>query len=707
LCDDHSAYFGENPILGAINHLRSKDHGRLVLDTSDAIEKLGIRVLNCNAARAKRNNDAFSAALKSGYKVLKGRSSDDPGDVPHSATTTEYEDDNNREEESEPTARCVQPRVTQFDGISDPVIGELHLAYWRGASPGWYAVVVLPLDNFEALGISGTISNTSLTKNHIPVCYESDQKTRTISGWAEGYEDGGAKVTMRKFPVMYFDDDQEKPMEGLLVPPQGFLAWVSAKQLRAFGEYGPGGSPTRGYDAAQRYSQRQKSSGASFYGCNMLDFVLILTNQQPLANSTSHIKDTLSKEAPLAECESQSAASVQSSVVWDTANSNAADVSEDSGDISRAQSKNPMWDAEPEHDNDGGVGDSTTETDRDDITTVAPECRHLGDEENNPHIARMEANPNFTPDFPMATSTATSRRPTPAESSEQAEKPASTPPEDNANSLEVQEVSLTLARRAIAAMSHRQLGPGTEASRADNPPVHKITTPNEKPSSVGPTARTMVFDPVRSSSAQSQSLHMPRDNILKSHFRQATVPEVDDEVRTGQSPIAISDNSLDRASATQQSPPVSFESTFPATQTFGVATHPAGRPTPVRHQFILPAPAQGGALGRASAGPGGRPFPQIPPRHGRPPSGFVPHQTSPGLGSVAHQRADSSRPPPVPQGFGLMRLVLDGDREDLASGKFPCPDCQKPFNREIIRDKHINTHHTRRGEEGGTGTSAS
>lgn len=314
LCDDHSTHFGQKPILGAINHLRSKNHGRLVLDTSDAIEKLGIRVLNCNAAKAKRNNDAFLAALKSGYKVLERRSSDDPGDVPHSATTTEYRDDNNREEESEPTTRCVQPRVTQFDGISDPVVGELYLAYWRGASPGWYAAVVLPLGNFEALGISGTIPNTILTKSHIPVFYESDQKTHTISGWAKGYEDGGAKVTMRKFPVMYFDDDQEIPMEGILVPPPGFLAWVSAKQLRAFGEYGPGGSPAHGYDVAQLYSQRQKSSGASFYGCNMLDFALILTIQQSLANSTSHIEDTLSKGTSPAECESQSTASVQSRI---------------------------------------------------------------------------------------------------------------------------------------------------------------------------------------------------------------------------------------------------------------------------------------------------------------------------------------------------------------------------------------------------------
>jgi hypothetical protein len=314
----------------------------------------------------------------------------------------------------------------------------------------------------------------------------------------------------------------------------------------------------------------------------------------------------------------------------------------------------------------------------------------------------MEDNSDFTSDFPMAASTAASWRSTPAEISAQAEKPASTSPEGhNANSLEVQEVSLILACRAMAAMSYRQLAPGTEASRADNPPVHKITTPNEEPSSVRPTARTMVFDPVRSSSAQSQPSHMPQDNMLKNHFRQQTVPEVEDaEVRTAQSPIAIPDDSPVRASATQQSPPLSFESSFPATETFGVAMHHAGRLTPRKHQLILPAPARGGASERAPPAPGGRPFPQTPPRHNHPPSGFVSRQTSPGLGRMEHQSADGSRPPPASQGFGLLRMVLDRGQvgEDLAGSKFPCPDCHRPFNRKVVRDKHLKTSCTARRE---------
>ncbi|RYP19453.1 hypothetical protein DL765_003354 [Monosporascus sp. GIB2] len=39
--------------------------------------------------------------------------------------------------------------------------------------------------------------------------------TRTILDWADGFEDGGTRVTKREFPVMYFDDDQTIPWVGL------------------------------------------------------------------------------------------------------------------------------------------------------------------------------------------------------------------------------------------------------------------------------------------------------------------------------------------------------------------------------------------------------------------------------------------------------------------------------------------------------------
>ena len=126
----------------------------------------------------------------------------------------------------------------------------------RTVPTGWYAVVLLPIGDFETLGMLGTIADTELTK-HIPVCYSSDKKS--ISGWAEGYESGGPSVTKRKFPVMWFDDDQTMPLEGdFKIPLGNYFAWLPAGRLRAFGAYGPDSRPVRGYDSAKSFSERLK-----------------------------------------------------------------------------------------------------------------------------------------------------------------------------------------------------------------------------------------------------------------------------------------------------------------------------------------------------------------------------------------------------------------------------------------------------------------
>jgi hypothetical protein len=150
-----------------------------------------------------------------------------------------------------------------FNGITDPVPGELYLYCWpqRGSqvSSDWYAVLVLPVGSFEELGMPGSISETHLIKS-IPSCYKFDRKTRTIIGWADDHRDGGPQVTRRKFPAMYFDDDQTIPWEeDLTVPPKESLYWVSASRLRPFGAYGPDGSPARGYDTATSFRDRLRA----------------------------------------------------------------------------------------------------------------------------------------------------------------------------------------------------------------------------------------------------------------------------------------------------------------------------------------------------------------------------------------------------------------------------------------------------------------
>ena len=79
------------------------------------------------------------------------------------------------------TAPQVWRETRPFEGISDPVPGGLYLGYWSGASAGWYAVVVLPHDDFKSVGISGSLSDTQLTTGHNPVCYRYDKKTRFLT----------------------------------------------------------------------------------------------------------------------------------------------------------------------------------------------------------------------------------------------------------------------------------------------------------------------------------------------------------------------------------------------------------------------------------------------------------------------------------------------------------------------------------------------
>ena len=38
----------------------------------------------------------------------------------------------------------------------------------------------------------------------LPKCYIIDRKRGTITGWAEGYEDGGTKESEREFPALFF-----------------------------------------------------------------------------------------------------------------------------------------------------------------------------------------------------------------------------------------------------------------------------------------------------------------------------------------------------------------------------------------------------------------------------------------------------------------------------------------------------------------------
>jgi len=259
-CDEHDLHFGDRPVVAAVCHLRSNAHGGLPQDASSALRTLGIRVLRCDAAKAAENNRVFSAAVSGGYQIRKGKPAEDAERLLPPELRTGYGPSGPPHGDPSP-APPVRQETRPFEGITDPVPGELYLGYWSGTSAGWYAVVVLPHDDLKSVGISGSLSDTQLITGHIPACYRYDKKTRIIAGWAKGYQDGGPSVLKRKFPVMYFDD-QTIPAEGTLPASSGSLAWLLAKHLQPFSKQGPRGETVRGYDVARSFSERRKSAGS-------------------------------------------------------------------------------------------------------------------------------------------------------------------------------------------------------------------------------------------------------------------------------------------------------------------------------------------------------------------------------------------------------------------------------------------------------------
>ena len=210
-CDEHSLHFGPNPLQGATKHLNGKAHGKIPRDGDTAIEKLGIRVRNCDAQSAERNNTVFK----------------NPRSNPPSG----------------------------FRGIVDPVVGELYRSYFEGA---YWAILMLPTGSFEPVGMTGGIFDTGLA-GHIPSCYDSNKQEKEIHGWADSYKTGESRVHQRKFPVMYLDG-LDIPVHGEFEIPEGNLfSWVPARDLRHFDLADPECESVHGFGAARDFCERMEA----------------------------------------------------------------------------------------------------------------------------------------------------------------------------------------------------------------------------------------------------------------------------------------------------------------------------------------------------------------------------------------------------------------------------------------------------------------
>ncbi|KAB5566240.1 hypothetical protein GE09DRAFT_1106008 [Coniochaeta sp. 2T2.1] len=225
-CDEHGVHFNTNPLHGAAKHLHSNQHNNMSKEHALAIQELGHMVWDCNKALADKNNKAVKEAFEKGYKPFnrnqltktERRSMGFP--VPETVPARRGQTgaaaaaaQRKKEKAATDTAREAST------GVYYPVEGELYLGYWS-KNKTRYAVMVLPWGSLEPFGLQDTLKETGLLSS-TPKCYTVDKATREITGWAEGYEDGGRLVTKREFPVMYFDGKLS-------------VGWLGAKDLSIF-----------------------------------------------------------------------------------------------------------------------------------------------------------------------------------------------------------------------------------------------------------------------------------------------------------------------------------------------------------------------------------------------------------------------------------------------------------------------------------------
>lgn len=122
----------------------------------------------------------------------------------------------------------------------EPIPGELYQVCWHGGSRSRSVIphvgMCLPIDNFEKVGITGSIYDTDLVRS-IPRCYRTHPRTNEILGWNKNYQNGGPKTGQRKFPFLFFTSDLHENSEGNMAIPKNknLLSWVHVRDISPFG----------------------------------------------------------------------------------------------------------------------------------------------------------------------------------------------------------------------------------------------------------------------------------------------------------------------------------------------------------------------------------------------------------------------------------------------------------------------------------------
>jgi hypothetical protein len=290
-CDEHSLAFGRNPMLGAARHLNTPEHGQLIRNDRVSVEKLGVRVLGCDEKKAGQNNMVFKARVDGSRRSYANRPAASPD--PSAADTTENSTTERQEdvESHEADEREEQEAGSKtFEGVTDPVVGEIYSAHWPRTKV-CYAAVLLPAADFQAVGLSGSIFDTALVK-YVPMCYRTDKPRRMFCGWAPGYEDGGAKVAKRRFPVLFMDADLQIPLRGHpTFPHKDLFGWVYAKDLRPLDLESPESCEIHGFQKALEFKRRLEF-------IRMHGFAHVTSTDSEASTSASESESSMEIDAP-------------------------------------------------------------------------------------------------------------------------------------------------------------------------------------------------------------------------------------------------------------------------------------------------------------------------------------------------------------------------------------------------------------------------
>lgn len=220
-------------------HLRSGEHGKKGWSEDEAIRHVGIEVLNCDANGQKMNNEAHGGGDASVNRPhMRGKIT--RGDPRSQEQCTPAED-------SEATPEPVPGRIYRAPCLKNP--------------QDWRPAVLIPRGCFgdpslADVGLEGCLDGAQYLHN-VPVeCYRTSPETGRITGWQDGYDDGGKRVGDRKYPIMYFDD------LGYLLKHS--LVWRAAAELREY-NYIAHASEVRAIpsEATVEIADRQETSGAN------------------------------------------------------------------------------------------------------------------------------------------------------------------------------------------------------------------------------------------------------------------------------------------------------------------------------------------------------------------------------------------------------------------------------------------------------------